>query len=275
MDMTAGTGRLHGKQVLITGGTTGLGFAIAERFLREGARVVVTGRDQELGSRAQAELGNAGQIWFVAADAGDPAAVPRSVDLAVERLGALDVLVNNAGIGIEAGLLRTPLADYNRLMDVNVRGYFLYAQAAYPQLARRRGCMIHIASDAGVWGEQSIALYSVSKAAVVMLGKMLALEGGPDGVRSNVLCPGDTWPGMRHMAAPGEQDRAEGGNDWPTPPIGRIGEARDVAAAAVFYASDEAEFITGTTLLVDGGMTAGYHQRDNSPLVQPGTVTGP
>ena len=93
-----------------------------------------------------------------------------------------------------------------------------------------------------------------------MLGKMLALDGGPDGVRSNVLCPGDIWPGMRHMAPPGEHDRAgqdgaESGDDWPVPPIGRVGQAGDVAAAAVFYASDQAEFITGTTLLVDGGMT--------------------
>ncbi len=128
--------------------------------------------------------------------------------------------------------------------------------------------MIHIASDAGVWGEQSIALYSVSKAAVVMLGKMLALEGGPDGVRSNVLCPGDTWPGMRHMAPPGEEKNPEN-DDWPLPPIGRIGEASDVAAAAAFYASDEAAFITGTTLLVDGGMTAGYHQREKDPLPEP------
>jgi meso-butanediol dehydrogenase/(S,S)-butanediol dehydrogenase/diacetyl reductase len=102
-----------------------------------------------------------------------------------------------------------------------------------------------------------------------MLGKMLALEGGPDGVRSNVLCPGDTWPGMRHMAPPGEEDRPESG-DWPVPPIGRVGEARDVAAAAAFYAGDEAAFITGTTLLVDGGMTAGYHQREQSPLAEPG-----
>ena len=269
MDTTGGTGRLQGKHVLVTGGTTGIGFAIAERFLREGARVVVTGRNEELGLRAEAALRDAGQSWFVAADAGDPAAVARSVDLAAGHLGTLDVLVNNAGVGVEAGLLRTPLADYDRLMDVNVRGYLLYAQAAYPYLSRRRGCMIHIASDAGIWGEQAIGLYSVSKAAVVMLGKMLALEGGPDGVRSNVLCPGDTWPGMRHMAPAGEEDRPESG-DWPIPPIGRIGEARDVAAAAVFYASDEAEFITGTTLLVDGGMTAGYHQRDNSPLAEPG-----
>ena len=269
MDTTVGTGRLQGKNVLVTGGTTGIGFAIAERFLREGARVAVTGRNQELGVRAEAALRDAGPSWFVAADAGDPAAVARSVDLAAGHLGTLDVLVNNAGVGVEASLLRTPLADYDRLMNVNVRGYLLYAQAAYPHLARRRGSMIHIASDAGIWGEQAIGLYSVSKAAVVMLGKMLALEGGPDGVRSNVLCPGDTWPGMRHMAPPGEEDRPESG-DWPIPPIGRIGEARDVAAAAVFYASDEAEFITGTTLLVDGGMTAGYHQRENSPLAEPG-----
>jgi NAD(P)-dependent dehydrogenase (short-subunit alcohol dehydrogenase family) len=95
-----------------------------------------------------------------------------------------------------------------------------------------------------------------------MLGKMLALEGGPDGVRSNVLCPGDTWPGMRHMAPPGGQDRPEDTGDWPVPPVGRIGQPGDVAAAAVFYASAETEFITGTTLLVDGGMTAGYHQRE-------------
>jgi NAD(P)-dependent dehydrogenase (short-subunit alcohol dehydrogenase family) len=267
MDVT-GTGRLAGKHALITGGTTGIGFAIAERFLRESATVVVTGRNWELGGRAEASLRKSGQAWFVSADAGDPAAVARSVDLAVDQLGALDVLVNNAGIGVEASLLHTPLADYDRVMGVNVRGYFLYAQAAFPHLARRRGCMIHISSDAAIWGEESIGLYSVSKAAVVMLGKMLALEGGPRGVRSNVLCPGDTWPGMRHMAPPGEQDRPESG-DWPIPPVGRVGEARDVAAAAVFYASDEAEFITGTTLLIDGGMTAGYQQRTRAQPAEP------
>ncbi len=250
---------LDGKRALVTGGTTGLGLAIAERFLREGAQVVITGRDRDLGNRAEQALGP--QARFLPADAADPDAIAASVNAAVEHLTGLDVLVNNAGIGVSARLIDTPLADYNRVMDVNVRGYLIYAQQAYPHLARRRGCMIHVASDAGVWGEQATGLYSVTKAAVIMIGKMLALDGGEDGVRSNVLCPGDIWPGMRHMAPPGEADRPEEG-DWPVPPIGRLGTASDVAAAAVFYASQEAEFITGTTLLVDGGMTAGYLQRD-------------
>ena len=257
-------GLLEGKCALITGGTTGLGLAIAGRFLGEGARVVITGRDHELGRRAGQVLGP--DARFVAADAGDPAAVASSVRAAADHLGGLDVLVNNAGAGVTARLLDTPLADYDQVMNVNVRGYLLYAQHAYPHLARRRGCMIHVASDAGIWGEQATGLYSVTKAAVVMLGKMLALDGGPDGVRSNVLCPGDIWPGMRHLAPPGQQDRDDSSSQWPVPPIGRIGQASDVAGAAVFYASAEAGFITGTTLLIDGGMTAGYLQRErNAP----------
>ena len=260
-----GSRRLGDMTALITGGTTGIGYAIAARFLAEGASVVITGRDAGFGHEAEASLrAGAGRdtAWFIAADARDPAAVSASVDVAVGYLGGIDILVNNAGVGIQAGLLKTPVVEFDMVMEVNLRGYFLYARAAYPHLAARRGCMIHIGSDAGVWGERAIGAYSVSKAAVVMLGKMLALEGGPDGVRSNVLCPGDTWPGMRHMAPPGEQDRQEDDSDWPVPPVGRIGQASDVAAAAVFYASGDAEFLTGTTLLVDGGMTAGYHQRE-------------
>jgi NAD(P)-dependent dehydrogenase (short-subunit alcohol dehydrogenase family) len=263
MGVAEGTmGLLEGKCALITGGTTGLGLAIAGRFRAEGARVVITGRDYELGRRAEQVLGPGAR--FVAADAADPDAVAASVRAAADHLGGLDVLVNNAGAGVTARLIDTPLADYDWVMNVNVRGYLLYAQAAYPHLARRRGCMIHVASDAGIWGEQATGLYSVTKAAVIMLGKMLALDGGPDGVRSNVLCPGDIWPGMRHMAPPGAQDRDESSGQWPVPPIGRVGQASDVAAAAVFYASGETEFITGTTLLIDGGMTAGYLQRERT-----------
>src|ERR1700761_371123 len=130
-------GMLEGKRALVTGGTTGLGRAIAERFGAEGARVVITGRNRSLGEQAEAELGTP----FIAADAGDPEAVAASVGAAVGHLGGLDVLVNNAGIGVTARLLDTPLADYDQVMNVNVRGCLLYAQQAYPHLARSRGCM--------------------------------------------------------------------------------------------------------------------------------------
>jgi len=247
-----------GQTALVTGASRGIGRAIAERLAADGYGVVCVGRQRDdLEATCEAIRRTGGRCRPLVLDVTDGAAVGSAL-AALE----VDVLVNNAGVGVTARLVDTPLADYDRVMNVNVRGYLLYAQHAYPHLARQRGCMIHIASDAGIWGEQATGLYSVTKAAVVMLGKMLALDGGPDGVRSNVLCPGDIWPGMRHMAPPGEKDRAESGDAWPVPPIGRVGQAGDVAAAAVFYASDQAEFITGTTLLVDGGMTAGYLQRE-------------
>ena len=146
-------------------------------------------------------------------------------------------------------------------MAVNLRGYFLYAKAAYPHLAARRGCIVHVASDAGVMGEPGIGAYSVSKAAVIMLSMMLAVEGGPDGVRSNCIAPGDIWPGMRHFGSPGQDDPAgndERPEDWRTPPIGRIGQAEDVAGAAAYLAGDDAAFVTGAVLLVDGGMRAAH-----------------
>src|SRR5439155_2641966 len=130
-----------------------------------------------------------------------------SVRDATTTLRGLDVLVNNAGVGVLATALETPLRHYERVMDVNVRGYLLYAQECFPLLEARGGSMIHISSDAAISGEVEIAIYSVSKAAVNMLSNMLAIEGARRGVRSNVICPGDTEPGMRHMGPPGDPDR--------------------------------------------------------------------
>jgi NAD(P)-dependent dehydrogenase (short-subunit alcohol dehydrogenase family) len=222
----------------------------------------VTGRDEELGVQAASQLG--ARAWFRRADAAEQDDVDASVAFAVERLGRLDVLVNNAGIGVEARLIDTPVADFDQTIAVNLRGPFLYARACYPHLAARAGCMIHISSDAGVTGEPEIGAYSISKAALIMLSNMLALDGGPDGVRSNCICPGDIAPGMRHFAPPGvERGSPYDPSTWPPPPIGRIGRASDIADAAAFLASAESSFCTGSVLLVDGGMRAGIIREGN------------
>lgn len=251
------SGDLAGKAALITGGTTGLGLEIARRFLQEGAAVVITGRNETLGRKAEASSASLGSLTFVRADAGNPAEVEASVARAVEILGGLDILVNNAGVGAVAGVLDTPLETYGAIMDINVRGAFCYARAAFPHLEAREGSMLHVASDAGVSGEVEIAIYSVSKAALIMLSNMLAIEGGRRGVRSNAICPGDIAPGMRHMAVPGDEEREDEPGEWARPPIGRIGEAIDVAEAAVYLVSERASFVNGAALLVDGGMRAG------------------
>ncbi len=245
-------GQLQGKGALITGGTTGLGLSIAEAFIKEAGRVVITGRDEALGVKAQESLGEA--CLFVRADAADPSQVGASVERAVAHLSGLDVLVNNAGIAVAAGALQTPLAEFDRLMNVNLRGAFCYAQAAFPYLKQSGGCIINMASDAGVIGEAEIAVYSVSKAALIMLSNMLAVEAGRQGVRSNAICPGDIAPGMRHVVGANGPVGQDDPSTWPIPPIGRVGRAQDVAEAAVFLASERASFINGVALLLDGGM---------------------
>ncbi len=218
---------------------------------------MITGRDSEIGKAAEEELGDRQRARFVAADVNDERAVDASVEQTLESMGRLDVLVNNAGIAITERLLDTPTGEFDRLMATNVRGCFLYARATFEALSASRGSMIHIASDAGLRGEQEIGAYSISKAAVVMMSKMLALDGAPSGVRSNCICPGATAPGMRHI---GPATKPEAGDDpscWAPPPLGRIGAVADVASAAVFLACDEASFITGAVLLVDGGAGAG------------------
>jgi NAD(P)-dependent dehydrogenase (short-subunit alcohol dehydrogenase family) len=244
--------RLAGKAALVTGGTSGLGAEMVRRFAAEGAAVAFTGRDADRGA---AVAGEAGAV-FVPADVRSDADTARAVTTAVETLGGLDVLVCNAGTGLVSPLVDTSPDELNRILDVNVTACLRYARACLPHLERRRGAMIHISSDAGVIGEDPIGAYSVSKAAVIMLGKMLAVDCGRRGVRSNVLCPGDIAPGMREMVAPGESERTDDPGSWPRPPIGRIGRAADVAAAALFLASDDAAFVNGAVILVDGGMRA-------------------
>jgi NAD(P)-dependent dehydrogenase (short-subunit alcohol dehydrogenase family) len=229
---------------------------VARRLLAKGARVVITGRDVDRGAAAETELGS--DAVFVAADAADADAVERSVKATLARFETIDVLVNNAGIALTERLVDTPPADFDRVMGANVRGPYLYARACFPALARSRGSMIHIGSDAGLRAEQAIGAYSISKAALVMMSNVLALDGAPHGVRSNCVCPGATAPGMRHTGPASDPDR--GDDDpatWDPAPLGRVGTTGDVAEAVVYLAGPEAAFISGAVLLIDGGNAAG------------------
>jgi NAD(P)-dependent dehydrogenase (short-subunit alcohol dehydrogenase family) len=248
-------GRLSGAVALITGGTSGIGLGIARRMLAEGARVVITGRDPGRGAAAEAELGDGAS--FLPAEASDAQAVAASVQEAVDLHGRIDVLVNNAGIAVAERLVETPVDAFDRTMATNVRGPFLYARACFAALTASRGSMVHIASDAGLRAEQPIGAYCVSKAAVVMMSHVLALDGAAHGVRSNCVCPGATAPGMRHIGPASDPDRGDDPAQWPVAPLGRVGTVEDVAGAVAYLASPEAAFVSGAVLLIDGGNAAG------------------
>jgi NAD(P)-dependent dehydrogenase (short-subunit alcohol dehydrogenase family) len=243
--------RLAGTRALVTGGTSGIGESIAERLCSEGAAVVLTGRDERRGQRVATRLG----ADFVAADVRDAAAVRASVEHAVATLGGLDALIANAGVLHEASLSETTDDAWDAVLGTNLVGYYLYAVACLPHLrAAGGGSITMISSDAGVWGETSIAAYSVAKRAVNMLVQTLAVEAGPHRVRVNAVCPGDTAPGMASYV--GGRDESSDPASWILPPLARVGTGEDVAGAVTFFTSADGAFCNGSILLVDGGMRA-------------------
>lgn len=246
-----------GKLALVTGGTSGIGFGIAEAMVRRGFRVVVTGRHRQRGDDAVAQLRTLGEAWFVSADVERDEEILSSVEEAVNLLGGLDALVNNAGVALNAALLVTPAHEFDRLIRVNLHAPLVYVQAAQPHLAKRKGGVVNIASDAGLRGEQPIGAYSVSKAGLVMMSRMLALDLAPDGIRCNCVCPGATPPGMRHTGPLSDPDAGEDTTQWQAPPLGRFGRPQDVGAAVLFFLSEDSSFCSGTELLVDGALQAG------------------
>ena len=250
---------LTGKVAVITGGTSGIGLATARRLGREGARVAITGRDAQRGTRARDQLAaEVSDVMFLAADAASCTQTEHAMAEVAARWGRIDILVANAGVGLVAPLIDTREADFDRIMDINVKGYLLAVQAARPYMTGDDPAVVLISSDAGVLGEPAIGAYSVSKAAVIMMGKMLAADLAPR-IRVNVVCPGDTVPGMRYMLRPGERERpAEDYLSWPVPPLGRWGQPEDVAEAVLFFCTPASAFCTGSVLLVDGGARARF-----------------
>lgn len=257
-----GAAPLADRVALVTGGTAGLGLATARRLLEAGAAVVVTGRDPERGRAAAETLSGLGPARFVRADATSPDDADAAVAVAEDAFGRLDVLVASAGIGVVCSLLETSQEDWRAILDTNVSGCLYAAQSAMRAMRRagRQGSVVLIASDAGVVGERSIGAYSVSKAAVVMMAKVLALDGAAHGIRVNCLCPGYVEPGMLQFPDRTTSPDGEAGPgyvDPPVPPLGRYGQADDIAQAVLYLVGDGAAFMTGSVVLADGGATAG------------------
>ncbi len=254
--------QLAGQTALVTGGSSGLGLAVARLLLDEGASVVLVGRDARRGAEAEELLAAPGRTRFLAADVRRPDAMEDAVQEAVRGSGRLGVLVASAGVGVVQPLLETRPDDWRWIWETNVSGVLFTAQAGMRAMRRAgRGSVILIGSDAGVVAERSIGAYSVTKTAVVAMTKALALDGAEDGIRVNCVCPGYFEPGMRHF--PDRAARAEaaagasGYTDPPKPPAGRYADVTEIARAVLYFAVPASSFSTGSVLLVDGGATAG------------------
>jgi NAD(P)-dependent dehydrogenase (short-subunit alcohol dehydrogenase family) len=240
--------RLRGKATAVTGATRGIGRAIALAFAREGADVLVTGRDAAAGRAVCAEIEALGRraVWH-AADLGRVSEARGVVAAAVAAFGRLDVLVNNAGVFERKPALELEEPEWDRLLDVNLKGAFFCAQAAARVMAGRGGVILNVASDAA-WsgGLNPCAHYAASKAGMVSITRSLAKELAPQGVRVNALAPGLITTDMGGTA----------GATLPglTIPLGREGTPDEVAACAVFLASDEASYVTGANLNLSGGL---------------------
>lgn len=256
--MTTIKQRLAGKQAVITGGGAGLGFAIAELFGQEGARIAIIDHNAELAAQAKTKLQQQGiDAEAYLADVADAQQVAAAFAAIAQRFdGTQQILVNNAGIAEFASTEDATLESWQRILAVNVTGTFICTQAALPLLKQTGGAIVNMASIAGLVGIPRMPAYCASKAAVIGLTRQLAVDYARHGIRVNCLCPGriagtelDRWILDQDSDAATQAKMAKY-------PIGRFGTPEEVAQAALFLASDEAGFVSGSVLTVDGGMTA-------------------
>lgn len=250
---------LRDKRVLISGGSSGIGQATAQRFLEEGARVFLGGLDPDEVDAAVAGLAEFGTAAGIAADVSREADAARLVDSACEALGGIDVLINNAGIAWREPFLAITASHWDRIIAVNLRGMFLVAQAAARVLVDQGGggVIVNMSSTNGLGGEADYAHYNASKAGTLLLTKTMAVELGRCGIRVNALCPGyiETPLNAAISADLGGKEFADAYASGSIP-LGRPGRSSEVAAAYAFLASDDASFITGAEIVIDGGQLA-------------------
>jgi NAD(P)-dependent dehydrogenase (short-subunit alcohol dehydrogenase family) len=255
------TDRLTGKTALITGAGSGIGRATAMRFAEEGAAVAVVDlRADAAEETADKITADGGRAVAVAADVTEAAAIERAVAMAVEVFGRLDVLYNNAGVDSTGSVADADEADWDRCFAVNVKGTFLASRAAVPHLERDGGgSIVNQGSVAALVGVPGFAAYCAAKGAVVALTRSMAVDLAPRGIRVNVICPGTVYTPLMEplLRRRGDGDLEAGlAKTIAKYPIGRLGTPEEIAEAALWLASPESSFATGTVLTVDGGMTA-------------------
>lgn len=242
---------------MITGGTSGIGLAAAELFLHEGCRVILVGRSPRRGEAATLRLAaGTERCRFLAGDVARAGECERLVEAAVGAYGRLDVLVNSAGVYVEKAIGAMTEADYDRVMDTNVRGTYFMCRFAAPHLRKSAaGAIVNVSSDAGINGNFLCTAYCASKGAVTVFTKALALELAP--VRVNCVCPGDIDTPLTRGQLRGHADKEAALREMSAVyPLGRIGTAREAAEVVCFLASEKAGFVTGAAWGVDGGVTA-------------------
>ncbi len=247
---------MDGKNAIVTGGARGIGYAIARRFLNEGGRVVIADIDERAGEAACKDLSNLGDVRFVSGDVAERLDVRNLVAKALDSFGNIDVLVNNAGISHGASFLDIKEADFDRVMDVNLKGAFLCGQAVARHMVDRveagedPGCIINVSSNNAVLALAEQVPYTVSKGAVAQLTRVMALSLARYGIRVNAIGPGSIMTDMLSAVA-GDNDARN--RILSRTPMGRIGDPSEIAGIAVFLASNDASYVTGQTVFADGG----------------------
>ena len=246
---------LKGKQALITGGGTGIGLAISRAFCEAGGHVILTGRREEVLQQACESLGP--NASYRVCDVSIVESISRLI-AEMERDGiALDILVNNAGINLKKPALEVTDEEFDRIIQTNLSGLFaLSREGARGMASRGKGNILNLTSMAALYGLPKVAAYTAAKTAVLGLTRALAVEWAPSGIRVNAIAPGFIFSEMTEKALNSDPERKRRVLD--RTPMGRMGRAEEVAAAALFLCSDAASFITGVNLPVDGGNSIGF-----------------
>ena len=248
--------RLSGKTAIITGAAQGIGYAIAHRYVSDGARVIIADINDEKGEIAQEELSKLGEVLYVSCDVGERLDVHNLVAAAIDRFGEIDVLVNNAGIVVGGDFLEISEEDFDKVMRVNLKGAFLCSQAVAKHMVKRvenggpTGCIINMSSTNAKLAIPAQIPYTISKGGVRQLTNVLAQYLAPHGIRVNAIGPGSIATEMLEAVNSNPEAMRK---VLSRTPMGRIGEPAEIAGIAAFLASGDAGYVTGQTIYADGG----------------------